>query len=262
MAKEISYAGFDFQDTNWHTKDIIYRNLPEKEIDLERLARRDGFRVVNTFYSQKQISISGTVSSDTEANLRTLIDNMKKALYINEQELIIDDGGANVTWVCSPSEIKVPEEHYHITLIPYRISFVCQPFGHSGTLVTNTNSVSTASESSSIVITGSAGPRPIITWTVSGTPSSAITGITFENTTVQDTFSVTGLVLSGNGDYLELDTDEMTVVYNTGSGEVVTDFSGVIPLFLTSTNSYTMSITGGGASKTIIQSIAYYPAYL
>jgi len=211
----------------------------------------------------KEIRVAGSVTADTEAELRTLLDNMKKALNATEQTLIIDDGGTNVQWTASVASIEIPEEHFHITRVPFQIIFRCHPFGEATSSSSNTNSITnTASETNSVVIAGSAAPRPVITWTVSGTPSSAITGITFVNNTTSDTFSVTGLSLVGNGDYLELDTDNMTVVYNTGSGEVATDFTGVIPTFTTSTNSYTLSLVGGGASKTVIQSIVYSASYL
>lgn len=263
MAKAITYNSFSLQDDNWRTKDIIYRNYPSRTLDLEPLARRDGFRLVNSYYTTKEIRISGSVTADTEAALRALVDNMKKALNETEQTLAIDDGGSNVQWTCSVSSIDVPEEHYHITRVPYSISFRCQPFGTAAASTTNTNSITnTASETSSIVVVGSAAPRPVITWTVSGSPSSAITAIQFVNNTTGDTFAVSGLVLSGNGDYLELDTENMTVAYNTGSGEVTVDFTGVIPTFVTSTNSYTTTMTGGGASKTLVQSIVYSASYL
>ena len=261
-AKAISFNNYDFQDENWRTQDIIYRNLPEKTIDLEPLSRRDGFRIVNSYYTQKQITISGTVIDTSEANLRARVDNMKRALQINDANLDIDDGGSTVRWTASVSSINIPEQHYHITHLPFNITFLCQPFGESTSATTDTNSVTTASETDTVVIIGSARPKPIITWTVIGTPSSAITGISFTNNNTSDTFEVTGLVLSGDGDYFELDTKEMTTVYNTGSGEVVTDFTGVIPTFITNTNSYTLTLTGGGASKEILQTIVYYASYL
>lgn len=237
--------------------------MPAKTLDLEPLVRRDGFRTINTYYVDKDIEISGTVTYDTEADLLAGVTAMKKALSVTEANLDIDDGGTTVRWVATVSSISIPEQHYHITRLPYSIVFKCQPFGKKTTSTTSTNSiVNTSSATNSVVVAGSAVPRPVVTWTVSGTPSSAITVIAFTNNTTSDTFSVSGLSLVGDGDYLELDTENMTVVYNTGSGEVTTDFTGVIPDFVTSTNSYTTVLTGGGATKTISQSIVYYESYL
>lgn len=263
MSKSISYNSFSLQDSNFKTKDIIYRDLPAKVLDLEPLPRRDGFRFVNAYYSDKQITASGNVTADTEAELRTVVDNMKKALDTDEANLDIDDGGSTVRWVCSVESIDVPEQHFNITRLPYSISFKCQPFGKTTAITTTTNSiVNTASATNTIVVTGSAVPRPVIRWTVSGTPSSAITGVSLVNSTTTDTITFTGLALSGSGDYLEVDTDSMSAVQNTGSGEVEIDFTGVFPRFVTSTNSYTTTLTGGGASKTISQQITYHASYL
>lgn len=263
MTKAITFNSFSLQDTNWRTKDIIYRNLPVRSLDTELISRGDGFRLINAYYTSKDITVSGTVTADTEAALRILVDNMKKALYTTEANLDITDGSTTLRWVATVSNISVPEEHYHITRIPYSITFRCQPIATSTASVTDTNSiVNTSSDTDTVVITGSIAPKPVIRWTVSGAPSSAITAIQFANTTSGDTIAVSGLVLNGNTDYLEIDTDNMTVVYNTGSGEVDIDFTGVFPSFVTSTNSYTVTITGGGASKTLNQTIVYYPSYL
>ena len=260
-SKAITFDGYDLQNTTFTTKDVVYRNMPSRTIDIEQLSRRDGFRVINAYYTQKDIRISGNASAASETTLRTALDAMKTALNKTEKNLDITDGSTTVRWVCSVVNIDIPEQHYHITRVPYDITFRCQPFGIATSTTTNTNSM-TDTESSSIVIIGSAQPKPTITWTVSGTPSSAITGITFYNSTTGDTFGVTGLVLSGDTDYLMLNTDTMSAVYNTGSGDVVVDFSGVIPSFTTSTNSYTTTISGGGASKTIMQTITYSASYL
>jgi len=262
-AKSIKYNNFNFQDTNWRTKDIIYRNLPTKVLDIEPLSRRDGFRLVNTYYSDKQISISGTVTSDSEANLRILVDSMKKALSENEANLEITDGADTVSWIATVGSVSIPEEFYNITTLPYKISFTCQPFGKATTITTSTASIeNTSSLSATIVIAGSAYPRPVIRWTVSGSPASDITGISITNNTTGDTLTATGLALSGDGDYFEIDTEEMSAVQNTGSGEVEIDFTGVFPRFATSTNSYAVTIVGGGATKKLNQSITYYASYL
>jgi len=261
--KNVTYNNFDLQSDDFLTKDIIYRNSPKKTLDIEPLSRRDGFRVVNSFYSDKSITISGNVTADTEAALRTLIDNMKKALDTDEANLDIDDGGSTVRWVCSVENIDVPEQFYNITRLPYSISFKCQPFGKSTTMTTVTNSiVNTSSASNTIVITGSASPRPIIRWTVSGTPTTDITSISLVNNTTTDTITVASLALNGNGEYLEIDTDDMSVVQSIGAGEVEIDFTGVFPRFNTSTNSYSVTLIGGGASKTLNQSITYNASYL
>ena len=125
----VTYNGFSFQDTNWRTKDVIYQNLPKTVLDMEPLSRRDGFRLINTYYTDKEIHISGNVASDTEANLRTLMVAMKEALDTDQANLDIDDNGTTVRWNATVADINIPEEHFHITRLPFSITFKCQPFG-------------------------------------------------------------------------------------------------------------------------------------
>ena len=88
-------------------------------------------------------------------------------------------------------------------------------------------------------------------------------GVSFTNNTTGDVIAVSDLTLTSDGDYLKIDTDDMTVVTSgSGSGEITTDFTGTLPTFETSTNSYTTVLTGGGASKTLVQSVQYNASYL
>jgi len=266
MAKNITYNGFDLQDENFRTKDIIYRNLPDKTIDLEPWARRDGFRLVNTYYSSKMISVSGTLTRDTEANLKTSLDSMKEALNTDEAELIIDDGSATFTYVCSVDSVRIPEEHYNITHIPYSISFLCQPFAKASSTSSNSQTITNTSSSPYVNTfnpTGSAPPLPQIKFTATGTPSSAITQITFCNSSSGETITISSLAIDASGDYIIVDVDDMSVKASyDGGDETEIDFAGVFPDFVSSTNTYQTTITGGGASWSLKQLITYYPLYL
>jgi predicted phage tail component-like protein len=260
--KSISYNGFSLQDANVRTKDIIYRNVPSKILDLQPRARRDGFRLVNSYYSTKDILVNGAITEESESLLKTKVDALKKALNTDEANLDIDDGGTSMRWVCSVESMNVPEEHYHITRIPYSIIFRCQPYAHSTASTVDTASVSGSSFTSSVVIQGSGSPSPIIRWTVNGTPTEDVTAISFANNTTGDTITVSSLTLDANNDYLEIDTDAMTCsVSYDGSTASSVDFTGVFPSFDASTNSYTVTVTCAG-SFALDQSITYYAAYL
>lgn len=266
MAKNITFSNFDLQTSYFRTKNIIYRNLPNKNIDLEPNSRRDGFRLIDTYYNLKDIVISGTLTRDTEANLKTSLDSMKEALYVDEANLDIDDGSGTIRYVCSVESIRVPEEHYNITQIPYNITFRCQPFGKTTTSTNDSKTITNASTvpyTSTVDPVGSAPPLPILKWTCSGAPTAAITQIIFENTTTTDLITVGSLNLILNNDYLEIDCDAMTVkAVQNGGAEAEIDFTGVFPKFEATSNSYKVTITGGGATWTLDQDIDYYSTYL
>ena len=266
MPKSITFNSFDLQDSNFRTKDIIYRNYPARTIDLEPYPRRDGFRFVNSYYEQKDISVRGTLTRDTEANLKTSVDNLKENLHTEEANLDIGDGATTIRYVCTVSSVDVPEQHYHITQIPYSITFRCQPFGKATSSTVDAKTITQADSSpyaNTFDPTGSMGPRPVLKWALSGAPSAAVTQISFENTTVSDTITVGSLTLDADGDYLEIDCENMTVkVSYDGGAATEVDYTGVFPLFNAGSNSYETTVVGGGATWTLNQDITYFKTYL
>ena len=273
MAKSIIFRdsnstnSIDLQNSDFRTKDIIYRNFPNRTIDLEPYPRRDGFRFVNSFYPLRDIVVSGTLTKDTEANLKISLDDMKEKLSADEGELDIDDGGTTIRYDCTVASVEIPEEHYHITRVPYSITFRCQPFGKETSATTETASITNSSAAPFITTinpTGSIAPNPILKWSVVGTPSAAITKIVYTNSSSGDIISIENLVLDADGDYLQIDTDLMKVTTSTngGSSDTEVDFTGVLPLFISTNNTNSVSITGGGGAFTIEQRVSYFPTYL
>ena len=264
--KNITFNSFDLQDSNFRTKDIIYRNTPEKTIDLIPKSRRDGFDLVDTYYESKEITVAGTLTRDTEANLKISLDLMKAALHTDESNLDISDGGTTMRFVASVKSINIPEEHYHITQLPYEIVFIAQPFMKAITTTSDSKTITDASSSpytNTFDPAGSIGPTPILKWVCSGAPTAAITQIVFSNTTTEESITVPSLVLDADGDYLEIDCEAMTVKrsYDGGAG-VEIDFTGVFPSFKSGSNSYAVTITGGSTTWTLAQTIIYYPTYI
>jgi len=203
---------------------------------------------------------------DTEANLKTTVDSMKEALDTDEANLDIADGAGTIRYVCSVQNINIPEEHYNITQLPFKISFLCQPFGRATSTTTDTKSITNASASpyaNTFDPVGSAKPKPVLKWLCVGAPTAAITQIVFTNTTTGDAMTISGLALDASGDYLSIDTENLTVkVSHDGGAETNIDYSGVFPSFKVSSNSYSVAITGGGATWTLTQTFVYTSLYL
>ena len=263
MSKSITFNSFSLQDSNFRTRDIVYRNTPEKIIDLIPKSRRDGFDLVNTYYESKEITIVGTLTRDTEANLKISLDLMKAALHVDESNLDIDDGGTTMRFVASVKSINIPEEHYHVTQIPIEIVFIAEPFmkATSTTTVTKTG-ITSSPVNDTFDPTGSIGPRPVLKFLLTTLPSVAVTTIKFENTTLSESITVPSLVLDASGDYLSIDCENMTVKRSySGGDETSIDFEGIFPNFNSTSNSYELTITCAGTYN-ITQSITYYATYI
>jgi hypothetical protein len=259
--KLIEFAGQSIQNSNWLTRRIMYRQLPNKNVETRALSRRDGFRILSSSYESKEISISGVLVQSTEELLRTSINTMKEYLNRDEQLLKITDGSITLCYTATLVAFNVPEDYYHITTLPYEMTFRCQPLGFSQTASTESASITTSTSTYNYNPIGSGSPTPKIRWTITTTASSPITAITFINNTTGDTITVTGLTMSNDGQYLEVDVNAMTVVYNNGSTNSTLDFTGVFPRFVTYTNALSTAIVGGG-SFGLKQKIEYYAKYL
>lgn len=266
MAKSITYNSQSLQDSYILTKDIIYRNVPNKSLDIEPYSRRSGFRLVNSYYNYKDITVAGTISRDTEANLKTTIDSLKLSLNADEGNLDIGDGSTTIRFNASVIAFEIPEEHYNITNVPFKIVFRCQPFGKSTTLTSDSQTISTASYSNTLTGIGSAEFYPVIRFICAGVPTAAITQIRFTNTdtSASNTTSiiqVNNLTLNNTNEYLEINTENMTVKVYDGSTLTEVDYTGVFPIFGPGTNTYSVNVTCSG-SFSLTQSIQYYAKYL
>ncbi len=254
----VTFNGFDLQNDTYTTTNINYRHLAEKVIDTKPRPRTGGFDVVDTYYSRKVITLTGWIRADSEDALRTARDNLFKALRPQEKDLDIDYGTDVLRYKATVSRIDVPEEHFHINRLPFTIEFVALPWATKTTQSQDSKTITSSPYSNSIDFGGTFGPFPVLKWSVSGTPASAITAIKFENTTTGDWIEVDNLTLDSNGDYLEIDCAGMTVKEGTTSK----DFSGVFPEFEPGVNNYTVTITGGGGSFALQQLITWYETFL
>jgi len=256
MAYNVTFNSYLLQDTNWKTKIIHYKNLPERTIDLENIARSDGFKIVNIYHTQKTIEIEGMLVCSTNAALRTKIDEMKKFLKPKSKNLDIAYGGSTIRYVATVREIEMPDDFYHISSCPYRITFVCQPFGKATASVSSSyNNVTASTYTNSIVMTGSANPSPTLQFTVDS--ETTLTKIQFQNQTADGTTNSISVSQSFNaGNVLIIDCDAKTVKI----GSTNSDFSGVFPEFQPSTNSITLTFTS--TAHQVDTLVSYYPTYL
>jgi hypothetical protein len=253
----ITFSGFSLQNDTYRVENIEHRHLANKIIDRKDKPRRGGFDIVDTFYNQKEIAISGWILADTKENLRIAVDNLKRNLNPQEENLDINYGDDIIRYKATVSNMTVQEAHYHITRIPFNITFLTLPWGTESNSLDDSKTITTSTYTNSINVGGSYGPFPILRWTVSGTPTTEVSKIKFENKETNDFIEVPGLSLSSSGSYLEIDIENMTVMEG---GTTNKDFEGVFPFFISSTNSYETTVSGSGF--TLVQKITYFPTYL
>ena len=259
----ITFNGYDLQtatDTanTILTRNILYRHIPDKVINIKQDTIRDGFDVLDVQYSQKMISLNGWLISDSSANLRTLKNTFHNKLRQTEKNLIINDGGININYICTLRSLDVPEEHWNITQIPYNAEFLCKPFGKlTSTTTINLNSgvnVTTSPYNETISFTGSYCSKPVITFTLAGALITNMTALKLTNNTTSDWIEIArDFSIS---DVLVIDCEDETVEVNG----VNVDFTGVFPVFEEGSNILSIIVTATSFSYTC--SLVYYPTYL
>ena len=257
----ISYNSYDLQTTTntssiIMSRDIVYRSLPQKNIILKQDTIRDSFDVVSVNYSQKIITVRGLLKSDSEANLRTLRDAFMSALNPNEKNLDIDYGSGTIRYKASVESINVPEEFFHITTLPFEISFLCEPFGKAtSTTSVNLNSgnaISASPYNESPSITGTYKAKPTITITINS--ETDMTVLKWDNVDTGDWIQVSTAFSAS--DVLVINCEDETVKLN-GTDQ---DFTGVFPNFDSGSNSLTLTVTA--TAFNLNASFFYYPTYL
>jgi len=250
----VSFNGFDLQNDTYLTRNIQHRHLAEKVLNSRPSLREGKRRILDTWYTEKIVELSGWIISDSEANLRTAIDNLKEALRPKEKNLDIDYGSGTIRYVATCQSLEIPEEHWHTTQVPFTIRFSAEPWGIDPTTDSNSwTGITATSYSNSINIQGSHSPYPVIEITSNKTISM---GVKFQNDTTGDWIQTSETQSFSTNSVLEIDTKNQT--FKLDGTEI--DFDGVFPNFEPGTNNFTVTISGTSPDYDL--KIKYNPTYL
>jgi len=258
--KNISFNAYSLQDTSNKekqrlTRDIHYRQLPDKVINLRQQSVRDSFDIKNIRYSQKIITASGWLISDSETHLRTLRDEFMDALRAKEGNLDITDDSGTIRFTATVQAIDIPEEFWNITQLPFTIEFLCEPFGKATTSDTSNSWRNiTSNTTKTFSITGTYNAKPIITMTVNSETNMTVFKLT--NTSTGDWIQVEADFNTSNKDTLVINSIDETVKLN-GADQ---DFTGVFFELCPNTNNLKIEIMADAFN--IDLAIEYWPTYL
>lgn len=237
------------------TSNITYRHLSQKDIITREDTIRDSFDIVDVRYSRKIITVTGWLISNSMANLRTLRDNFMNNLRPSEGDLTIDYGSSTLVYKATIQSIDVPEEFWHITQLPFTITFLCEPFGKAALLSpTAWTTIGTGATDKTPSITGTYKAKSTITITV--VTETDMTIFKWDNVTTGDWIQVEPSGGFNNGDVIVINCENETVTLN-GSNQ---DFTGVFPNFDPGINNITITNTATACNLTV--SYTYYPTYL
>lgn len=256
------FDGFSLQDDTYITEDIVYRTIPERSLDSEKIARRPGVKTLSTDFSSRTVSLRGYIIADSVDGLRTAIDNLHTnvtrkntgAFYL-EADRVAD---------AIVSSLSIADPHYSQSMVPFEVQFLLSDPFYYGTqqsiLITVTSGTSSLNET--ITISGSVFAEPIITFTSDAgsedgyTTTSGIL-ITYGSTSEVITWSGTnGINTLAYEDTVTFDYPTHSIIQNTAE----VDVDGVFARWEPGETSYVVTFSGTSQGGTL--QFSYQPRYL
>jgi predicted phage tail component-like protein len=256
-----TFNSFSLNDSNFITERIIFKGYAGREVIRANIARREGVKLLNTEFGEKEISIEGHIIASNADNLQTLVDGMKSALTTEEADLIVEAGR---TFTATVKSLMIPDEHYSQSKAPFEASFICtKPYSVGATQSAVTPVVSGRfTFSGSVNISGTMFGRPILVYTPGAptTGQSNITRLDIYHVPTGQTITVSGF---GNGTNLSY-ANPVTVdfdAFTSTEGSTQINNSGSFPRWDIGTNQFTVTSVGRAFSGGSI-TIQYAPRYL
>ena len=259
------YSGFELNDINATgviTSNIRKFSSPARSIEIERIARRPGGRLLNDEFTEKTVLISGHVIGNTELDLREKIDTFNREVTLRTEGQLTVSLDRSATAIVK--SLKIEENAYNTDFVQYELECLLpDPFfyadQHTASFVL-ASGVSTHTEV--VTISGSYYSNPTVTITVAGSAGETQTGdVRVEYVSSGEVVVWSGAVGEENlnyGDILQFDFDSQLITRNANTNDVAGSFADFQP------GERNVNITFSGVGNFVggAGSISYQPRYL
>lgn len=256
-----TFDGFSLQDSNYIIQDIVYRTIPSRTLDVQKIARRTGSKLLASDFDTRSISMSGYILGSTISDLRDKIDNLHNNVTRKADGVLQMEESRTASALVS--NLSIADSHYNQTMVPFEIEFLLtDPFFYGPQ-----NSVSWSvgagefSLTDTLTISGSMFAEPLISYTAAaGAGQTTTSGIlvTYVDTGEVITWSGTGATTTlADGDTVQFDYINHKILEGTAEQTLEGVFSRWEP------GSRGITITFSGTSdQGGTLSFAYQPRYL
>lgn len=237
----IVFNDFGLQNSSIVSRYAKHEAAPERQFIEFNVPRSDGMNLQDVFNRRKMIQIKGNLKKDTNAELLDAMDEMKKFMRGINKILKITEGSLIRRYVATlqnPQNLFIRRDHYHITWVPFEMTFKClTPFGLSENRKIYTNlSITSSPFTKELVHDGSADGARLQT-IIQFNAADTVSKVSWENTTNDDKIEITRTFNAG--DILIIDGETGLVTVN--SVEVNRD--GFPPTLNVDSNSFILTIT-------------------
>ena len=206
-----------------------FNQLPERDIRINKLARRDKSIITSADYVSKEIPVYFYACGGSRAGTEDVITQLKSLTQAQNALLVISQGGDTVEYIATMNEMNIEWIGTSAQLV---LNFLASdPVGKNSVAVDfiPTATITSASGSYASIVLGSATVYPTFSLTV-----TAVTGGTGASITILNALTSQGITITRDwtaGELVEINSEDMKA---TVDGDVV-DFTGMFPQFTSGT---------------------------
>lgn len=256
---DIEFNGYSLQSADVISADIEAWSAPNRELVTFKTPRADGGGWNGDYFRERRIKVSGIIEQTTATLLNEELDTFKRNMATPQGNLDLKVNGEIrriVATLADPEMIFNRREGYHITFVPFDMTFLAiEPMYHSLEYESEAyEDITFLTYPSEIEVTGSYKAQAVVILIIQA--ATAITTISFENTTNDDLVEVTPSGGFSAGDVLVIDSEEKSLTING----VEVDYDGVFPELNVGTNEFTIEATGTSIEYTA--TVKYRKTYL
>lgn len=248
------FSNLDLQSEYIITSRINVKSMPDRNVNVGAVSRRQGGKYLGNEFGNKTISIEGYIKAPTASGLLGLVDEFQRYLALPEQPLSIDTGR---TYIVTCTKCEISELNYTQSLVPFTVDFITvDPFALGSSLTAEFYIPSSVlSLTVPFTVSGVVYSEPTITFTtVSGAGDSGVRAITVSHINSGYEVNISGIFSKGVSSVFDFDNHLVTV-----SG-ILKDFIGAFSRFDIGSNSLLITVSGNN-NYGIRGAISYRPRY-
>lgn len=199
--------------------------LPERDVNIHKLARRSLSIITSSEYTQKTIPVWMDICSGDRQATEATVTYLKSIIQGQNGKLQVLQGGLVVNYTATMNEFNITWDSFNAYV---QVVFLAStPIGTGATRETlmTLNGVTLPSANQTFTVKGSFSAEPVITVVF-----NAVTGGTGASVSLTNAINNQGITITGNftaGSILEVDSANMRVTLNGGN----MDFTGLFPVF-------------------------------
>jgi len=226
--------------------DLIIDSSTPNALNLLKLARKDGAKLISSNFEPKEITIGGMIKGTSVANLEANIDTFKQSTMVIGATLDLDYAGGFRRYIVDCSQCTITRQNFNITYAPFELKYIASdpPFAEEidsvgGSITLNDlysfHAMTSGNYGANLTLLGTSKPKPNIKFTLD--KPTNLGNISFKNLATNTQMDI--YTAWGSGDVLDINTALETVKKNTQDVE----YEGVFPEFNLGSNEIQINLT-------------------